>query len=351
MRWDVFCRVVDNLGDAGVCWRLAADLALRGEAVRLVIDDNTPLQRIAPQGARGVEVQQWSDAVAFDGADVVVEAFGCNPPTDFVAQMARAAAAPCWINLEYLSAEPYAERSHALPSPPLRGGGLTKFFFYPGFTPISGGLLREPGLLLTRAAFEREPWLQAMGCARRPHERVVVGFHYAHAGLDAWLTTLAQSPTLLLLPQGPAQAAVQAALGPALQRGALRAVLLPWLAQPDFDRLLWSADLNVVRGEDSLVRALWAGAPFVWQLYAQHDGAHQRKLQAFLQRWRADNPLTPAAAVGTLFEWWNGLGETTHAPPLPPLAPWGDAVRAWRERLAGQSDLATRLLGLVLAKR
>ncbi|HET7526824.1 MAG TPA: elongation factor P maturation arginine rhamnosyltransferase EarP, partial [Burkholderiaceae bacterium] len=44
VRWDLFCRVIDNLGDAGVCWRLASDLAARGQQVRLVIDDASPLQ-------------------------------------------------------------------------------------------------------------------------------------------------------------------------------------------------------------------------------------------------------------------------------------------------------------------
>ena len=40
--------------------------------------------------------------------------------------------------------------------------------------------------------------------------------------------------------------------------------------------------LNLVRGEDSLVRALWAGKPMVWQIYPQHDAAHHHKLEAFL---------------------------------------------------------------------
>ncbi len=100
-------------------------------------------------------------------------------------------------------------------------------------------------------------------------------------------TALAARPTLLLVPQGPAQQLVRHVLGPSLQLNALRALLLDWLPHAQFDRLLWSADLNVVRGEDSLVRALWAGAPFIWQLYPQHDGAHRRKLQAFLERWQA----------------------------------------------------------------
>jgi len=65
MQWDLFCRVIDNFGDIGVCWRLAADLAGRGEAVRLWTDDAGALAWMAPQGAPGVQVCAWPA----DGAD------------------------------------------------------------------------------------------------------------------------------------------------------------------------------------------------------------------------------------------------------------------------------------------
>jgi len=36
MRWDIFCQIVDNYGDAGVCWRLARSLtSLHGQEVRI----------------------------------------------------------------------------------------------------------------------------------------------------------------------------------------------------------------------------------------------------------------------------------------------------------------------------
>ncbi|HEY6513773.1 MAG TPA: elongation factor P maturation arginine rhamnosyltransferase EarP [Burkholderiaceae bacterium] len=355
VRWDLFCRVIDNLGDAGVCWRLAADLAARGEAVRLVIDDPQPLARIAPAGQSGVEVLAWHDDLApADGTDVTIEAFGCDPPPRYVAQMARRDRPPCWLNLEYLSAEPHAARSHGLPSPQLHGPGqgLVKWFFQPGFTPDTGGLLREPGLLDARDAFERDAWLQSMGWPRSRDERVVVLFCYPHPGIGAWLQALSAQPTLLLVPQGPAQGLVQLCLGSALRSNALRAVLLDWLPQAQFDRLLWSADLNIVRGEDSLVRALWAGAPFIWQLYPQHDGAHRVKLQAFLERWGADGTVAPPRAAVAAFEWWNaGADAAATVPPWAPLEPWRSAVGGWREQLARHDDLTSRLIGFVTGKR
>ena len=125
MRWDLFCRVVDNFGDIGVCWRLAADLGARGERVRLWVDDASALRWMAPSGARNVQLGAWDSAAdsGTEPAAVVVEAFGCDPPPQFVARMAQRATPPLWINLEYLSAEAYVQRCHALPSPQLAGPG------------------------------------------------------------------------------------------------------------------------------------------------------------------------------------------------------------------------------------
>jgi uncharacterized repeat protein (TIGR03837 family) len=320
--WDVYCRVIDNLGDAGVCWRLAAGLAARGQRVRLVIDDAAPLAFMAPRGAPGVDVLSWPGPA--EPGDVVIEAFGCDPPEATVAAMATRR--PVWINLEYLSAEDYVERAHGLPSP--QRNGLTKWFFYPGFTPRTGGLLRERGLLAERAAFDRHAWLRAQGIAAAAGERIVTLFCYDNPALPALLQDLASQPTLLLLTPGPAQQQVSnAPPGVRLRR-------LPWLDQPGFDRLLWASDLNFVRGEDSLVRALWAGAPFVWQAYPQHDGAHAAKLEALIGHAR----LPPEVAA--VWRAWNGLRPGW--PGLP--SPWNDAPQAWRSAQAAQPDLVTQLL-------
>jgi uncharacterized repeat protein (TIGR03837 family) len=336
-RWDLFCKVVDNFGDVGVCWRLACDLAGRGESVRLVIDDASALAWMAPGGAAGVQVLPWPGPSA--PGDVVIEAFGCDPPPAFVAAMARSDPPPVWVNLEYLSAEAYVERSHALPSP--RPDGLVKWFFFPGFTPRTGGLLREPGLLERRARFDRDAWLAGQGLERRPGERVVSLFCYDNPALPALLADLAREPTLLLLTRGPAQRQVAAA--PA----GVRLARLPWLTQAGFDHLLWSCELNFVRGEDSLVRALWAGAPFVWQAYPQHDGAHAAKVEALL------GAMTAAPAVAAVWRAWNGLAGAVAAtawPALPALDPWRADTGAWRQALLGRPDLTSALQAFTLGK-
>jgi len=348
LRWDIYCRVIDNFGDIGVCWRLATQLADAGDAARLVVEDASSLAWMAPRREERwphVSVLPWSAPPA-DCGDVVVEAFGCDPPLSVIDAMRKTLPAPpVWINLEYLSAEAYVERSHGLPSP--RADRLRKWFFYPGFTPATGGLLREPGLLERRAAFDRDAWLAARGLGNKNggsgehSERVVSLFCYDGApAVDALLDTLASEPmpTLLLLTPGPAQSLVRADGWPPH----LRIERLPWLAQDEFDHLLWSADLNAVRGEDSLVRALWAGSPFLWQAYPQADGAHAAKLSALLARMALPVPAAQALRA------WNGLAAWQG---LPPLEPWRAATQAFRATLTGQEGLATQLRRFVCARR
>lgn len=225
MLWDIFCRVIDNHGDLGVTWRLARDLAARGHQARLWVDDASALAWMAPDRHdqhEGVAVLPWpaGDVDAVPG-DVVIEAFGCEVPPAFVARMAARRPAPRWVNLEYLSAEDYVERSHGLASPQFHGpgAGLVKHFFYPGFTARTGGLLREPDLLARRAAFDGAAWLAAHGWAPQPGERVVSLFAYANPGLPALLDALAQEPTL----HRPWAGASGQPSGPALHRPALPA--------------------------------------------------------------------------------------------------------------------------------
>ncbi|MEO7056497.1 MAG: elongation factor P maturation arginine rhamnosyltransferase EarP, partial [Caldimonas sp.] len=197
-------------------------------------------------------------------------------------------------------------------------------------------------------------WLASLGAATRPGERRVFVFCYENLALAALLDGLAAEPTLLLVAPGAAAQQVAAALGPTRVRGALRAVDVPFLSQPDFDRLLAMCELNLVRGEDSFVRAIWAGAPFLWQLYPQDDGAHAAKLDAFLDRFLVGASLPLQRSLRDLFRRWNGIGGTDGAmTDLGPtaLAEWHRHCIEWRDRLVAQDDLVTRLIDFVTSRR
>jgi uncharacterized repeat protein (TIGR03837 family) len=340
MLWDVFCKVIDNHGDVGVCWRLSAELARRGHEVRLRIDDASALRWMAPRGHEGVGVLAWDDAAA--PGDVAVEAFGCELPASFQAALKvrteESGRQPAWINLEYLSAERFAQQSHGLPSPVLAGpaAGLTKRFFYPGFTPGTGGLIREPDLLQRQAAFDRQAWLRAQGIDAGDEPLVSI-FCYEPAALGRLLRQLAGTNSHLLVTSGRAAQAVRSLVAASEQP---MTSWLPLLSQVEYDPLLWSCDLNFVRGEDSLVRALWAGKPFVWQIYPQDDGAHRAKLDAFLDWFGAP------ASLRDFHHAWNGFA--THLPPVD-IAGWQAAALAARDRLLRQEDLTTQLIRFAAA--
>ncbi len=357
MQWDLFCRVVDNFGDIGVCWRLAADLATRGDDVRLWVDDASALRWMAPAGAPGVEVRNWpaDDDEGITPHPVVIEAFGCHLPTGFVKRMALCATPPVWINLEYLSAEDYVERSHGLPSPQADGParGLSKWFFYPGFTARTGGLIREPDLAERRRRFDADHWRQSRGIEPEDGERTVSLFCYPNPALPALVEQLASTPTLLLVTPGFAAQQVRELLGSRTGRGALRVHYVPALSQTDYDHLLWVSDLNFVRGEDSFVRAQWAGKPFVWHIYPQHDAAHAAKLSAFQRRFLSSADPGLAAAIDRAALAWNGLVDPDSAfLPSPAVwDAWRDHCRHWRTELEGLPDLASGLRAFAAERR
>jgi uncharacterized repeat protein (TIGR03837 family) len=365
MQWDIFCKVIDNFGDIGVCWRLACNLAERGEQVRLFIDDASALAWMAPAGHASVAVCDWAEAETAEPSAVVLETFGCELPSAFVGRMNRQTrhkplneghqnpTQPIWINLEYLSAEPYAQRSHGLPSPQLSGpgAGLNKWFFYPGFAAASGGLLREADLPARQQRFDRNQWLAAahLGITPHPAERIVSLFCYDNPQLPSLLAQLAREPTLLLTCPGAATQLSANILGSGLHQNQLRSIALPWLSHVDYDHLLWSCDLNLVRGEDSFVRAQWAGKPMIWQIYPQNDGVHARKLDAFLDLYLSTefNLSSPSHAefgrtVRETWHHWNGLKNTIHT--LPEMVLWREQSQKWHHQLVQQTDLTHRLM-------
>jgi uncharacterized repeat protein (TIGR03837 family) len=365
-RWDVFCRVVDNFGDVGFSWRFARLLAREhGKAVRLFIDDLTVLTKLRPevhgaydsQRLDGVEILRIRDDVEADAvADVVVETFGCDPPESYVLAMSRKEPKPAWINLEYLSAEEWVEGSHALPSPNPRLP-LVKHFFFPGFTAKTGGLLREESLLRRRDEFQADEgaqaafWRSIVGEVPPADVLKVSLFSYAGAPIEGLARTCAASagPVWLIAPEGVAATALgQLKLAPRA-REAIRCFTIPFMPQDRYDLLLWACDVNFVRGEDSFVRAQWAGRPFVWHVYPTDDGAHYVKMAAFLARYTGELERGAAAAVTAMWEAWNRrVEEEIDIDGVMPSLPeaWGQFT-ARQETLTGHSgrwcaELATR---------
>lgn len=369
--WDIFCRVVDNLGDVGVCWRLARRL-IDGQhgAVRLWVDDLACLHALCPdadphsvrQSVAGVEVCRWSDRFpVVQPARVAIEAFGCGLPDEYVLAMVGCDPRPLWITLEYLSAESWVPAHHGLPSPHPRWP-IARYFFFPGCVAGTGGLLRERGLLARREAFgdaERSRFWQSLGFEPTDGATAISLFAYGHAPVAGLLAAWEQGaePMVLAVPQGKIVEPVLAwfgitgeGIGRSFRRGNLEARILPFMPQSRYDELLWACDCNFVRGEDSFVRAQWAARPFVWHIYPQQERAHWRKLEAFLDLYCEGLPMPAAQALRGIWRSWNGIIELPHAI----AEAWrefqahqttlGSHARAWTACLAAGDDMVDRLV-------
>ncbi len=299
--WVIFCRVVDFFGDAGFCWRLACALNDQGVGrVTLVIDrldvlhalvGETPVPAVSVVSWQEAEQRWQSHGVGkTERADVVIEAFACDPPDIFLRSLSDQTQ---WITLDYLATELWADQVHGglSPSPRLSyPAARRRRWFIPGFSGQTGGLLH--GRWRHISADERRAWrAQLAGRPIADDVFLILGFGYEDAHWDRLMGLASEQ-----LPKGFREPVIWKPHGIAF-------------SQSEFDEVLQACDLNFVRGEDSFVRAHWASAgpwrvPFVWQPYRQQEGAHATKLVAWLSRVCADPRTTPLVDL----HWaWNAL--------------------------------------------
>jgi uncharacterized repeat protein (TIGR03837 family) len=375
-RWDIFCAVIDNFGDIGICWRLSRQLAAEhGIAVRLWVDDLASFNKICPQvdvslaqqNIAGVTIRLWSastDWQASGVASVVIEALACNVPIPYQQLMAQQDEKPLWLNLEYLSAEAWVESCHALPSPQPHLA-LDKYFFFPGFTAGTGGLLQEANLqqlgvqFLADASAQQQFWQQLGVNNHGYYQQKISLFAYDHPQIQSLLACWQQPNinTLCLVPEGALANQLMQYYPQLKQYGeqvinTLTLKVLPFMPQNDYDKLLLACDINFVRGEDSVIRAHWAAKPFIWQIYRQAEQVHLDKLNAFMQRYCAQMPEDVADSVQHFWLAWNTDSQLEHSwqkfsAMLPKIA---EHNPIWRAALRANGDLASNLVHFVEKK-
>lgn len=374
---DIFCTVIDNFGDIGTSWRLARQLAAeRGWRIRLWVDNLQAFSRLCPtidpqartQQVGDIIVEQWSTdsdiEPHIEAADIVIEAFACNPPPAYIAAMADRAThqrPPVWINLEYLSSEPWVADFH-LKSSPHPSYPLRKTFFFPGLVAGTGGVLRESALLTSQQAFIAAPNARTRYCTElgippaAAQGTLVSLFSYENTNLEILLSAWRENATPLtcIAPDGLISSAIARFLGmPTLTvgavatRGNLTVCAVPFVEQNRYDPLLWACDLNFVRGEDSFVRAQWAQKPFVWQLYPQQDNAHYVKLEATLAAYALDLPADARLALTRFWRNWNTASSSSGSLDWNDFWQHRDTLAqhalAWAQSLAKLGDLASNL--------
>ncbi len=375
MQVAIFCSVIDNFGDIGICWRLARQLASEHRwQVQLYVDDLSAFQRICPQvqpmlseqKILGIEVFAWSTSTQWpaQAPDVVIEALACQVPTAYLQQVAAQNPQAIWLNLEYLSAESWVEGCHGLPSlqPEIQ---LQKYFFFPGFTQATGGLLREQHIVAQAdkirqdAQWQQQFWqqLQVNDAAEFPLK--ISLFAYGQTHIEQWLMALSEQAerTLLLVPEGILAEQIRAVYPPLqhttrFEVGSLCLHIMPFMPQQDYDLLLALCDVNFVRGEDSVIRAHWAGRPFIWQIYRQAEQAHRQKLHDFLSLQLAQAPQEVSSLVRRVHDVWDLEEDFSQIWPeyLKNLDKIQKYTDSWQQFLTQQQDLASNLVRFVEKK-
>ncbi|MDX1913950.1 MAG: elongation factor P maturation arginine rhamnosyltransferase EarP [Methylophilus sp.] len=354
--WDIFCKVVDNFGDIGVCWRLAKQLQREhGLQVRLWVDDLSIAQHLIPaldlasptQYREDICIQHWHAHADFSqAADVVIEGFACGLPSAYLAVMVTQQSK--WVNLEYLSAESWVDDFHGKPSPQSflnSNHSLVRYFYFPGFTEKSGGLIREG-----------DAFNQHVSSSWNTRSTLKISlFCYPSAPISDLLNAL-QSNTHGVIAYVPKSAILPniakyfgkevVEVGEKLTKNNLTVEVLPFLSQADYDALLRVCDLNFVRGEDSWVRAIWAAKPFIWQPYWQEEDTHLKKLLAFLDVFYRDAEAQVTDTIQQLEQAWV-QSEVTISLLNTYLKRMGAiqlATQNAAQRLANQTDLAAKLV-------
>lgn len=381
--WDIFCTVVDNYGDIGVTWRLAKQIANEYQIpVNLWVDDLASFSHILPtldplkatQTFNGVNIIHWKEPlpIEFVAGAVLIEAFACELPEQVKEQLAylhqnAPKSVPVWLNLEYLSAEDWVEGCHGLPS--LQANGLKKYFYFPGFSAKTGGLICEQNLFAERDAWQADTanklqLFTDLGLKDiQAQDTVISVFSYETEALPALCELWQQSVEKIhaLLPKGRSLNSLTHLLpceiadlvpGQQINHGNLTLHILPMTDQQGFDRLLWSSDFNIVRGEDSFLRAQWAAKPFIWHIYPQEDDYHLVKLEAFLKLY-CDN-LPPKIAcywseLNLAFNQAQQSAVSLHWQNLNPvnLPLLHHHAKQWPINALNAADLATRLVQFV----
>lgn len=287
------CKVIDFFGDIGVAWRIAKQLKIDFNIeVHLLVDDLVTTKRLIPSIDLSLQ-KQTINGINICHCDFSEDSTSLPPPPDFLFNVFNIDLPHSYktlikrkkskyIVIEYLSAEPWVDNFHLKPSIDPQSG-LIKTYFYPGFTNQTGGLIREKGLFLRREAFDqsrRKKLIQSLG--GDPNLYSISLFYYPIQKIEVFLDVIdhIKKPAQFFIPQY-----LFDLLKLKNNYQFIHIIPYPFLNHDDFDNLLWSCDLNFVRGEDSWTRAIWAGKPFIWQPYIQENNIHLIKLKAFLKRY------------------------------------------------------------------
>ena len=306
---DIFCEIIDNYGDIGVVYRTAKELQkiFPESKIRVFLNRldefkkiNSQVLDLPSQNIDGIEYITFDylrdNANKLLTAQVIIEAFGCQIPEEYI-EIAYDNS-ELLINLEYLSAEDWIEDFH-LQSSPLGRGKLKKVFFMPGFTEKSGGVIADSNYLerIQRVLENKEFYEKKYLSDIEDRENKIVGTLFSYEkNFTPLLEDLKKlDKDVVILAMGEkTQDSLRKILKNfsiedfrnSLKYGKIEIKFLNFLNQEEYEELINIVDFNFVRGEDSFIRAVLTGKPYMWHIYCQEEYAHMDKIEGFLDKYR-----------------------------------------------------------------
>lgn len=285
---DIFCEVIDNYGDVGVAYRLARELKriYPNKELRFIINQTEELNLIKKND--DIIVIDYKDVDKIEQpADLVIETFACNIPEIYMDKALKTS--KLMINLEYFSSEDWVDDFHLQES--FLGGNLKKYFFIPGLSEKSGGIILDKEFLdrKNKVQENREYYLKQFNINEK-YDLIISVFSY-EKNFDNFLKTLQKldKKVLLLLLSEKTQKNFIKYFDNNDYYDKIKAVKLPFFTYDKYEKLLALCDINLVRGEDSFVRALLLAKPFLWHIYPQDENTHIIKLESFLEKYCPNN--------------------------------------------------------------
>ena len=285
---DIFCEVIDNYGDVGVTYRLAREFKriYPNKKLRFIINQTEELNLI--KKSEDIETISYEDISIIDSsADLIIESFGCVIPKEYMDKALKNS--KIIINLEYFSAEDWVDGFHLQES--FLGGNLKKYFFIPGLSQKSGGILLDNDFLERNKKVKKnkEYYLKKFGISGK-YDLIGSVFSY-EKNFDYFIEDLKKldKKVLLLILSEKTQKNFIKYFDNNDNYDRIEIVKLPFFSYDKYEELLALCDFNLVRGEDSFVRALLLGKPFLWHIYPQEENTHIKKLESFLEKYCPNN--------------------------------------------------------------
>ena len=285
---DIFCQVIDNYGDVGVAYRLAREFkrVYPNKKLRFVINQIEELNLI--RKSEDIEIILYKDISKIENsADLIIESFGCEIPKKYMDKALKNS--KLIINLEYFSAEKWVDDFHLQES--FLGGNLKKYFFIPGLSEKSGGILLDNEFLERKKKVEanKEYYLEKFEIKEK-YDLIGSVFSY-EKNFDSLIEELKKldKKIILLILSEKTQKNFIKYFDNGNNYDKIKFVKLPFFSYDKYEELLALCDFNLVRGEDSFVRALLLGKPFLWHIYPQDENTHIKKLESFLEKYCPNN--------------------------------------------------------------